>query len=139
MTVPQFLSVRVDVWELRCRFNRGLYYSRFVANEFDSKVRSHDADPKYRLGPGGLSEEVYYRDRTTGVQVARVHQLRRADGTFGGGGKPDPKELWYGGIHYHLHSGANPTKQDPSLRFRKGIPRDTYLLWRRLKCKLIGR
>jgi hypothetical protein len=137
------VSVTVDVWELRCRFNRGRYWRRLKANEFDFETKDRPADPKYRLGPGGLSQEVYYIHKTTGVQIARVHQLVMADGvTLGGGGKPDPKELLEGETLYHLHGGSDQAAQirrDPSLGYPEGVCRYLYKRWRWLKCKLVGR
>jgi hypothetical protein len=136
-------STRVDVWELRCRFNRGRYWDRLKANELTSRTREKAADPKYNLGPGGLSQEVYYIDPHTGVQIARVHQLLKADMSLGGGRKPDPKELLIGGVLYHLHGGSTPAdkiKRDPSLRYPEGGMRCLlYKRWRWVKCKLIGR
>jgi hypothetical protein len=135
-------SVKVDVWELRCRFNRGRFWERLQAHEFTAQVKSRAASQVYRLGPGGLSQEVYYIDPGSGDQVARVHQLVKADGTLGGGGKPDPKELLVNGTRYHLHSGFGPTadrKRDPSLGFSVNWLRSGYKLWRRLKCRIIGR
>ena len=132
------VTVRVDVWELRCRFNRGRYWSRLKTGEFHYKTKDKPADPKYQLGPGGLSQEVYYIDRITGTQIARVHQLVKADLTLGGGKKPDPKELIINGVIYHLHKGPD-IKKDPSLRYPEGIQRQMYKYWRWLKCKLSGR
>src|SRR5258708_7594000 len=136
------VSVTVDVWELRCRFNRGRYWERLQANEFTENTKSRPANPAYRLGVGGLSQEVYYMDQTTGNQIARVHQLLKANGALGGGGRPDPKELLIGGTNYHLHPGAGHAadcKRDPSLRYREGFLRDAYKCWRKVKCKLLGR
>jgi hypothetical protein len=35
-----------------------------------------------------------------GIEVARVHQYLRPDGTIGGSGKPDPKRLLHDGVIY---------------------------------------
>ena len=64
------------------------------------------ASPKYNLGEGGVSREVYYRDRTTGWLVVRVHQLEKADGTLRDGDAPDPKELCIGEAEYHMYPGG---------------------------------
>jgi len=37
-----------------------------------------------------------------GRQVAIVHQFRRPDGSLGGDGLPDPKELLHDGVLYIL-------------------------------------
>lgn len=45
------------------------------------------------------SQMVSYLD-STGVEVARVHQYLRPDGTIGGSGRPDPKRLLHQGVIY---------------------------------------
>lgn len=98
------------------------------------------AHAKYRLGPGGISIELYYRDKNTGTQIVRVHQLERADGTLGGGGEPDPKELYKDGILYHQHPGSrwwHRIRRDPSILCPDkpmGPIYRAYVAWRRLKC-----
>ncbi len=139
MSLP--ISLTVDAWELRCRFNKGRYWERLQANEFNMRTKSKQANPAYRLGPGGLSQEVYYIHRTTGIQIARMHQLVKADGTLGGGGKPDPKELLIDSTLYHLHSGsgiAGDIKRDPSLRYNAAWLQWVYKLWRKIKCLQLG-
>jgi len=63
----------------------------------------------------------------------------KADGTLGGKGKPDPKDMYVDGIEYHLIAGG-PEKHDPSLRYPDGsYQRKLYMLWRRIKCAVVGR
>lgn len=136
------LGIRVDVWELRCRFNKGNYWLRVQTGELHCAIKSHPADPKYNLGPGGQSQELYISDPITNKQVARAHRLLKADLTLGGGKKPDPKELVDNGIYYHLHKVTGPDgakKQDPSLRYPEGIIRWCYKKWRKVKCWVVGR
>lgn len=99
--------------------------------------RNHLASPSSGQPPGTLSQEVYYIDPQTNVEMARVHQFVRSDGTLGGSGKPDPKRLFVDGTLYRLRKGA-PVEKDPSLRY-SGILRWCYLRWRRIKCLLLGR
>jgi len=85
---------------------------------------------------------VYYYDPITGNQVATAHQLVKADLTLGGGGKPDPKDLWIGQFHYHRHDGSGPeadSRRDPSLQYSSSIARWLYKRWRWVKCQLTGR
>lgn len=109
------------------------------AGEFTGTIRrSRPARPAAGQPLGTLSQEVYYFDRA-GVEVARVHQYLLADGSLGAGGKPDPKSLFLNGVRYHLHRGPL-VKQDPSARFPEGSARRrAYIVWRRVKCALMGR
>jgi DNA-binding transcriptional ArsR family regulator len=35
--------------------------------------------------------------------------------------------------------GSDETQRDPSLRYREGIPRALYALWRTVKCAVLGK
>jgi len=136
-TIP--FSARVEVWELRCRFNRGRYWQRQQAGEFTALVgKSNPARPAANQPPGTFSQEVYYLDRRTNVEVARVHQYVLSDGSIGASGRPDPKRLHINGVTYRMHRGQD-VDQDPSLRFPVGPLRSGYILWRKLKCFTLGR
>ncbi len=50
--------------------------------------------------PGTRSQMVAYLD-AAGQRIALVHQYLRPDGTIGGSGRPDPKELFDDGILYY--------------------------------------
>ena len=110
----------VDVWTLRCLFNRGRFWERANAGEFVEELqRSHPASAKYNLGPGGISREVYYRDPASRFPVFRVHRLESAGGIIGASGRPDPKQLYVAehGIDYHQHPGNRwweSLRRDPS-------------------------
>jgi hypothetical protein len=129
---------RVDVWELRCRFNRARYWQRMQAGEFITRTKSNPAKPASGQPPGTRSEEVYYIHPTTNITLARVHQYVLPGGGLGGSGRPDPKFLCLDGVNYHLHPGG-PIHSDPSLRYPEGYVRWAYVAWRRMKCFLLGR
>ena len=111
--------------------------------EFDT------AQPKKRPPPPGApadcvsSVEMYYIDRQDRHRVARVHYYERPDGSIGGKGRHDPKELYVNGTRYHLHSGAWPwhrVRRDPSTLFREGgWMYRKYVAWRNFKCRRFGR
>ena len=97
----------VDEDELRRLFNEGRYYERMRAGEFRTVIvreyRRRGGDRRVR---NTKSQFVEYWDRS-GNLVAPVHQDRRADGTLGGSGKPDPKRLVHEGVLYILHEGED--------------------------------
>lgn len=125
---------------MRCRFNRARYWLRMQAGEFIAITqKSNLARPLSAWPPGTLTQEVYYINRQTRVEMARVHQYVLPDGRILGSGKPDPKVIYLGGIMYQLHKGPAEVARDPSLRFPEGYARRAYVCWRRVKCFLIGR
>ena len=129
---------RVDVWEMRCRFNRARYWQRLQAGEFMARTKSRLARPTSGQPSGSTSEEVYYIHRDTNTTLARVHQYVLPDGRIGASGKPDPKYLCLGGVEYQLHEGGG-ARSDPSLGYPDGLARWAYIKSRRVKCFLIGR
>jgi hypothetical protein len=139
MASPTTITVRVDDWTLRCLFNRAHLYERGKAKEFDviETKKPRVPTPDY---PYPFSALCYYMDRDANVEVARTHHFIRADGlTIGASGMPDPKRLYLGGTHYKQMKGLDILR-DPSKRFRPGsFPHRSYVLWRRLKCFLLGR
>ena len=118
--------ISVDQWELRCHYKKARYPQRILNNEFNEKRtdRPKSANPKYNLGPGGISVEVYYYDKITNEQVLEVHRLEKADGTLGRHGllrrrrKPDPKMVLHNGIIYKRRGGIDPIVREPELRYR---------------------
>src|SRR5579862_4399037 len=102
-TSPQ----RVDLWELRCHYKKARYAKRIRNKEFTEKRgKPRAAHSQYRLGPGGISIEVYYYDKITGDQVLEVHRLERANGTTRWRNPPDPKMVVHNGIEYRRHGGS---------------------------------
>jgi hypothetical protein len=116
----------VDVWQ------------RLQSGEFLARTKSRPARPASGQPPGTTSEEVYYIERETNTTLARVHQYVLPGGGLGAGGKPDPKFLRLGNIEYHLHPGGG-ANSDPGLDHADGYARRAYVMWRRLKCFVIGR
>jgi hypothetical protein len=85
-----------------------------------------------------FSVESYYLEKETNLQLARTHHYATSDGAITAGGLPDPKDLRIGSIRYRLHRSSK-WRSDPSLLFPEGHLRTFYKLWRRVKCKLLGR
>lgn len=140
------LITRVDVWFLRCLFNRARLFERWQGGEFDSpppvrravRPGSADAPPDAAYSVG-----VYYYDRVTGEQIAYVRCHQKADFTIAGTGQHDPKVLRMNDIEYHQHQGGRwweKIRRDPSTLFKRhGLPYRAYTNWRRLKCALFHR
>lgn len=128
--------LRVDRWEMRCRFNQANLATRARNGEFDLVITrpSALATESYGQEPGTNSHEVYYRDKGTGVEVARVHQFVKPSGELGASGEPDPQRLTIDGVRYRLNKGPE-INRDPSLQF-VGEWQATYKLCRRLCCRV---
>src|SRR5689334_12693200 len=93
--------VYVDKWTLRQRFNELDYYGRLRRGELTAIVYWERLAPSSAgQAPGTLGQIVHYFDR--GVEVARVHQYLRRNGTLGASGLPDPKWLLDGKRVYQL-------------------------------------
>jgi len=52
------------------------------------------------LPSGTRSQILHYYTRDLKIKVAIVHQYLRPDGTLGGSGKPDPKQVFDDGVIY---------------------------------------
>jgi hypothetical protein len=84
--------VYVDKWTLRQLFNALDYYGRMRRGELTAVVyRERLALGIAGQAPGTLAQVVHYFAGR--VEVARVHQYLRRDGTLGASGLPDPKWL----------------------------------------------
>ena len=133
---PSPTPVRIDAWEMRCRFNRGRFYERVLAGELvaGQKADRHPAPPASGQPHCTRSQEVIYYD-STGRQVARVHQYLRPDGALGGSGKPDPKRLLQNGVLYALTKGgaADPEFAPPFLVVRLWC----WRIYTRIRCLLL--
>ena len=128
---------RVDVWELRCRFNRSRYWELANAQKLDKWRRRRN--PASSFGPPGTFQEQWYiRDPWTQDDLAMVSIFVNPDGTPAR--SPDPKFLKIGGVEFHLRTGA-PIKKDPALRWNHGtLRRAIYVWWRKkIKCPVFGR
>jgi hypothetical protein len=63
-------------------------------------VRDGVPSPLMGQAVGTRSQRVAYID-ADGQRVAEVHRYLNADGTLGGSGQPDPKEVFYQGVWYY--------------------------------------
>jgi hypothetical protein len=124
---------RVDVWEMRCKFNRGRFWQRALSGELISAVKAsgHPAPEKSGQPICTQSQDVYYYDQDH-YEVARVHQYVLADNTLGASGLPDPKRLVYKGIEYRLLRGK---ASDAPPR----LPLWLLRIWGPVRCWLLGR
>ena len=133
--------VRIDVWEMRCRFNRGRYWQRIQTGELTAvyKRNKHPAPLSSGQPHCTRSQEVYYYDANN-REVARVHQYLRPDGSLGGKGKPDPKRLWENGILYALLT-PEPEEGNPSrfIVIRKRLHFVLMVIWGPIRCYFFGK
>jgi len=129
--------MRIDAWEMRCRFNRALYYEKVLTGELVA-ILNH-TNPSRKGPPNTVHKEYYYRLTPNGDNLARVSQFVNPDGTLAAGRLPDPKELFLNGIQYYLHPGP-PYKKEPQLRLPFQWMQRAYVYWRKkIKCPWLGR
>jgi hypothetical protein len=129
-------ELRVDVWELRCRFNRSGYWQAALNGQLNKRLDRRNFS---RNGPPNTFQEQWYIiDPTTGDELARLSLFVHPDGSAATA--PDPKHLVVADIDYHLIPGE-PIKKDPALRWDHGTwQRRLYVWWRKdVKCRFLGR
>src|SRR5262245_24813034 len=99
---PPSKQVFTTLDDIRGRFNQGLYWERSQQGEFTvRKMESVVPTRRIRGEPKGTKSQIIeYADKVTGERVALVHQYRRRDGSLGGSGRPDPKQLREGDTLY---------------------------------------
>jgi hypothetical protein len=132
------VTVRVDLWELRCHYKKARYRQRLKNNEFRiERGAARPAHPKYNLGPGGVSLAVYYYDKITGQQLVEVHHLEDSTGSLRHR-KPDPKVVVHDGVIYRRIGGSDDTLREPELRFKYIWQRKAYGYWRKFRCLVFG-
>lgn len=99
MAAPEFPIQRVESRTLQTLFNAEGFWEKVQNWALTAHVISERmAPPAAHQPPGTRSQIVSYR--SGGLEVARVHQYVRPDGTLGGSGKPDPKKLLLNGVLY---------------------------------------
>jgi hypothetical protein len=97
-------SQPVDKATLRQMFNDGEYWKRVRTGQgLYQTVEEDDHIQRRRFGQGPCtrSQLMAYRDDRT-RPVAIVHQYKLADGTLGGSGQPDPKQVLKDDVWYVL-------------------------------------
>jgi hypothetical protein len=129
-------KVRVDVWELRCRFNRSGYLEDVASGRL-TKIRNR-RNPSVHGPLNTFQEQWYINDPVSGDELARVSMFVNPDDSPAS--PPDPKFLRLHGINYHLRTGG-PSANDPAARWpHTNWKRKLYVFWRkRIKCPLLGR
>jgi len=93
--------IRISENELRGKFNgnEGGYPARRASLKV-RRVYDEPASPRSNQEPGTRSiVDSYYDDDDQ--KVMTLHYFLRPDGTLGGSGRPDPKELLVDGIMYY--------------------------------------
>lgn len=97
--------VYVSRQRIRALFNQGRYWERARNGEFILEyIYNKPAGPEAGQTQGTKSQVVAYIN-SNGGQIALVHQYLKRDGTLGGSGKPDPKELLEDDVLYKIDYG----------------------------------
>jgi hypothetical protein len=93
---------RISAQEMREKFNNGLYFEQTKSGQLTAVLMKdrHPSLPAANEPFCTRSQMVSYRNGP--MEVARVHQYLRPDGTIGASGLPDPKELYENGILYRV-------------------------------------
>jgi hypothetical protein len=100
-----FPRKRISQQEMRHLFNGRCFWERLRSGELIAQVESENHPSPMESGQPlcTWSQMIAYFDVTNQeVEVARVHQYRRPDGSIGASGRPDPKRLLVDGIIYIL-------------------------------------
>ena len=84
-------------------FNEGRYWERTQTGELTAAIRRNTHPSRVQADEPFCTwtQEVSYFDRNS-LEVARVHQYIRPDGSIGASGRPDPKRLMENGVIYRL-------------------------------------
>ena len=93
--------MRVPVWVIREKFNKGGYEQQVASGELTTMLLA-DTHPSPPRAPEPIctrSQEIGYFDNDR-RKIAQVHQYLRPDGTLGASGMPDPKRLKEGDVLY---------------------------------------
>jgi hypothetical protein len=94
-------SVYISRKELRQLFEKQGFPERIKKGQVSERIVA-SAPPAAKstfLPEGTLSQRVAYIDGR-GQQCAIVHRFKKPDGTLGGSGMPDPKEVMVDGVLY---------------------------------------
>jgi len=98
------LIQRIAAKEMREKFNSGHYWEQTKSGHLTT-VLMKERHPSLTAANEPFctrSQMVSYRNGE--LEVARVHQYLRTDGTIGASGLPDPKKLYENGVLYILES-----------------------------------
>jgi hypothetical protein len=95
--------MRVTAKELRQKFNSGDYMEQAKSGKLSPRLGAdnHPAPPKSGQPFCTRSQFLSYHDKQ-GNKFFSVHQYKRLDGTIGGSGLPEPKELLIDGEIYYV-------------------------------------
>lgn len=97
--------VYVSRQRIRALFNEGKYWTRARNREFTLEYIYNKLAPARAGQPRGTKSQIVAYINSNGDQIALVHQYLKPDGTLGGSGKPDPKELLEGEVLFKIDYG----------------------------------
>ena len=100
---PPLPKQKVSCKELRQMFNHGGFEDRLRSGELHAivKVESHPSPPKSTQPLCTLSQILAYLDDKN-QKIALVHRFLMKNGSIGGSGLPDPKEIFIDGTLYYV-------------------------------------
>ena len=93
---------KITVTDLRKLFNTEVLPKIGTNELLEVVLVSRLPSPNANQPPGTVSQMVEYWDTEEGrlVKRATVHRYLRPDGSLGGSGLPDPKQVFHDGILY---------------------------------------
>jgi hypothetical protein len=96
-----FPIIRVEAIELRRIFNDQNIHGQTKTGVLRQVImKEKHPSPQPASEPYCTRSQMVAYMNSEGMEVARVHQYLRPDGTIGGSGKPDPKRLLFNGAIY---------------------------------------
>lgn len=98
--------VYVSRQRIRALFNQGRYWERARNGEFTLEYIYNKPAGREAGQTRGTKSQIVAYINSNGEQIALVHQYLKRDGTLGGSGKPDPKELLEGDVLYKIDYGG---------------------------------
>jgi hypothetical protein len=97
----QISRIRITEREIQRKFNQNEGgYPAQIANLRRVCIYNQLAHQNSKQEPGTRSILDMYYDKESGQKVMTLHYFLKPDGTFGGSGKYDPKELLIGSTMY---------------------------------------
>jgi hypothetical protein len=92
---------RITEWKMRWLFRKHNIWRKVKRGDLTEKIlRSKPAILEAGQILDTKSQSIVYLDALS-QQIAKIHQYQHLDGSLGGSGKPDPKQLMIGNIIYH--------------------------------------
>jgi hypothetical protein len=139
---PKALYVPVDVWTLRCLYNRSDYADQIASGAFIELLReTFNPQPD-----GSKTVQVYYGTESPRFSMVRLQWFEGRNGEILRSGLKDPKQMYaelrQRRIDCHTHKGDTKwqkIRKEPERLFEGNVlMQQAYGRWRTRKCSLVG-